>query len=152
MIVENQYLEDIREIWKENNSGYITEESNQMLLNNDKILKIVFLEKNIPARIYCCILEGFPNKIKNIPEKVLYIWEVVTKKDFMGKGIAKKLLNYVLEKFKDYTIYSCIDANNIPSIRLHEKNGFKELYRFLQMENGKTTQHIIFVREAVRDI
>ncbi len=55
MIVENQYLEDIREIWKENNSGYITEESNQMLLNNDKILKIVFLEKNIPARIYCCI-------------------------------------------------------------------------------------------------
>ncbi len=83
---------------------------------------------------------------------MLYIWEVVTKKDFMGKGIAKKLLNYVLEKFKDYTIYSCIDANNIPSIRLHEKNGFKELYRFLQMENGKTTQHIIFVREAVRDI
>ena len=47
MIVENQYLEDIREIWKENNSGYITEESNQMLLNNDKILKIVFLEKNL---------------------------------------------------------------------------------------------------------
>lgn len=32
MIVENQYLEDIKKIWKENNNGYITKESNQMLL------------------------------------------------------------------------------------------------------------------------
>ena len=55
MIVENQYLEDIQKIWEENNSGYITEESNQMLLSNDKILKIVYLEENIPARIYCCV-------------------------------------------------------------------------------------------------
>lgn len=55
MIVENQYLEDIKKIWEENNSGYITEESNQMLLSNDKILKIVYLEENILARIYCCI-------------------------------------------------------------------------------------------------
>ena len=51
MIVENQYLEDIQKIWEENNSGYITEESNQMLLSNDKILKMVYLEENIPARI-----------------------------------------------------------------------------------------------------
>ena len=55
MIVENQYLEDIQKIWEENNSGYITEESNQILVSNDKILKIVYLEENIPARIYCCI-------------------------------------------------------------------------------------------------
>lgn len=53
MIVENQYLEDIQKIWKENNSGYITEESNQMLLRNEKILKVVYLEENVPARIYC---------------------------------------------------------------------------------------------------
>ena len=55
MIVENQYLEDIQKIWKENNSGYISEESNNTLLKNNKILKIVYLEENIPARIYCCI-------------------------------------------------------------------------------------------------
>ena len=53
MIVENQYLEDIQKILKENNSGYITEESNQMLLRNEKILKVVYLEENVPARIYC---------------------------------------------------------------------------------------------------
>ena len=55
MIVENQYLQDIQKIWEENNSGYITEESNQMLLKNEKILKVVYLEENIPARIYCCV-------------------------------------------------------------------------------------------------
>lgn len=55
MIVKNQYLEDIQKIWKENNSGYISEESNNTLLKNNKILKIVYLEENIPARIYCCI-------------------------------------------------------------------------------------------------
>ena len=49
MIVENKYLEDIKRIWKENNSGYITEESNEMLINNDDILKIVYLENNVPA-------------------------------------------------------------------------------------------------------
>ena len=38
MIVENQYLEDIQKIWKENNSGYISEESNNTLLKNNKIL------------------------------------------------------------------------------------------------------------------
>ena len=37
MIVENQYLEDIQKIWEENNSGYITEESNQMLLKKEMI-------------------------------------------------------------------------------------------------------------------
>ena len=55
MIVKNQYLEDIQKIWEENNSGYITEESNQMLLKNEKILKVVYLEENVPARIYCCL-------------------------------------------------------------------------------------------------
>ena len=43
MIVENQYLEDIQKIWKENNSGYISEESNNTLLKNNKILKIVYI-------------------------------------------------------------------------------------------------------------
>ena len=55
MIVENQYLEDIQKIWEENNGGYITEESNQIILKNEKILKVVYLEENVPARIYCCI-------------------------------------------------------------------------------------------------
>ena len=97
MIVENKYLEDIKRIWKENNSGYITEESNEMLINNDDILKIVYLENNVPAG---------------------YI-AVYTKDDFCK-----------LENFKGYKIYSCIAKDNIPSLKLHEKYGFKEAYQF----------------------
>ena len=79
-------------------------------------------------------------------KNVVYIWEVVTRKEFMGRGIAKKLLAYVLDKFNNYTIYSCINVNNIPSIRLHEKYGFKELYRFEEKREDKIKQQIMFVK------
>ena len=81
-----------------------------------------------------------------MPDNVVYIWEVVTRKEFMGRGIAQKLLTYVLDKFNDYTIYSCIDVNNIPSIRLHEKYGFKELYRFEEKNDNKIKNQIMFVK------
>ena len=81
-----------------------------------------------------------------MPENVVYIWEVVTRKEFMGRGIAKKLFAYVLDKFNNHTIYSCINVNNIPSIRLHEKYGFKELYRFEEKEDNKIKQQIMFVK------
>ena len=92
-------------------------------------------------------LEKFPNKIQNMPDKVAYIWEVVTRKEFMGRGIAKKLLTYVLDRFNNYTIYSCIHVNNIPSIRLHEKYGFKELYRFEEKIDNRITNHIMFIKK-----
>ena len=114
----------------------IVEESNEMLINNDDILKIVYLENNVPAgyiAVYTkddfCKLENFPDKIGK-EENVAYIWEIVTDKNYMGKGIASKLMQYVLEKFKGYKIYSCIAKDNIPSLKLHEKYGFKEAYQF----------------------
>lgn len=39
-------------------------------------------------------------------------------------------MQYVLEKFKEYKIYSCVAKNNIPSLKVHEKYGFKEAYQF----------------------
>lgn len=60
----------------------------------------------------------------------------------MGKGIASKLMKYVLEKFKGYKIYSCIAKVNIPSLKLHEKYGFKEAYQFT-----KDKEQIMLVKE-----
>ena len=138
MIVENKYFKDIKRIWKDNHNGFITKESNELLINSDDILKIVYLENNVPAgyvAVYtkddCCKLEDFPDKIDR-NGKVSYIWEIVTDKKYMGKGIASKLMQYVLEKFKGYRIYSCIAKENIPSLKLHEKYGFKEAYQFTQ--------------------
>ena len=136
MIVENKYFKDIKRIWKDNNSGFITEESNEMLINNDDILKIVYLENNVPAGYVAvynkddfCKLEDFQDKIDR-NGNVSYIWEIVTDKKYKGRGIASKLMQYVLEKFKEYKIYSCVAKNNIPSLKVHEKYGFKEAYQF----------------------
>lgn len=138
MIVENKYFKDIKRIWKDNHNGFITKESNELLINSDDILKIVYLENNVPAgyvAVYTkddfCKLEDFPDKIEN-NGNISYIWEIVTDKKYMGKGIASKLMQYVLEKFKGYRIYSCIAKENIPSLKLHEKYGFKEAYQFTQ--------------------
>ena len=136
MIVENKYFKDIKRIWKDNHSGFITEESNEMLINNDDILKIVYLENNVPAGYVAvynkddfCKLEDFPDEIDR-NGNVSYIWEIVTDKKYKGRGIASKLMQYVLEKFKEYKIYSCVAKNNIPLLKLHEKYGFKEAYQF----------------------
>ena len=138
MIVENKYFKDIKRIWKDNHNGFITKESNELLINSDDILKIVYLENNVPAgyvAVYTkddfCKLEDLPDKIEK-NGNISYIWEIVTDKNYMGKGIASKLMQYVLEKFKGYRIYSCIAKENIPSLKLHEKYGFKEAYQFTQ--------------------
>ena len=138
MIVENKYFKDIKRIWKDNHNGFITKESNELLINSDDILKIVYLENNVPAgyvAVYTkddfCKLETFPDKTEK-NGNISYIWEIVTDKKYMGKGIASKLMQYVLEKFKGYRIYSCIAKENIPSLKLHEKYGFKEAYQFTQ--------------------
>ena len=87
--------------------------------------------------------EKIPNKIKNLPNDVAYIWEIVTDKKYAGRGIANKLINYILEKYDNIPIYSCIDTTNIPSLRLHEKNGFKILYNFDKNSGNKLTHHVI---------
>lgn len=150
MIIENDYIDDIQKIWKENNSGYITYESNQMAINDEKMVKIVWRENEITmayAIVYLgkdfCKRDEFPNKIKNMPEKTAYIWEIVTDKNYKGKGIASKLIQYIIEKYKGYYIYSCIDLSNIASLKLHKKYGFKDLYRFDKKYNNKMSSHVM---------
>ena len=155
MIIENDYIEDIQKIWKENNSGYITYESNQIAINDNSMLKIVYRENNVTmayAAIYFgkdfCEKEEFPNKIENMPDKVAYIWEIVTDKKYTGKGIATKLLEYIIEKYKDYSIFSCIDLSNISSLKLHEKSGFVPLYKFEEKENNRVSKHVMMIRNT----
>lgn len=80
MIVENKYLEDIKRIWKENNSGYITKESNEMLIKNNDILKIVYLENEIPAGQQYILKMIFVNqKIFQIKQKKKEMYHIYGK-------------------------------------------------------------------------
>lgn len=44
-----------------------------------------------------------------MPNKIAYIWEILTDKKYSGKGIATQLLKYVVKKYNDYRFYSCIE-------------------------------------------
>lgn len=152
MIIENEYFDDIQKIWKENNNGYISYKSNQITINDNKMLKLVWRENNVTmayVSVYFgkdfCEKEEYPNKIEDMPDKVAYIWEIVTDKKYMGRGIASKLLNYVIERYEDHSIYSCINLNNKASLRLHKKNGFKLLYEFEKEENEKKTKNYVMM-------
>ena len=154
MIIENEYLDDIQKIWKENNNGYITYESNRIAINDNNILKIVYRENDITmayAAIYFgkdfCEKEEYPNKIENMPDKVAYIWEIVTDKKYSGKGIATKVMEYVINKYKDYSIFSCIDLSNISSLKLHNKNGFVPLYEFEEKSNDNVSKYVMMIRK-----
>ena len=156
MIIENAYFDDIQKIWKENNNGYITYESNQMAIKDEKMKQFVWRENDITmayAIVYLgkdfCKKDEYPNQITNMPEKVAYIWEIVTDKNYTGKGIANHLIKYITEKYQDYTIYSCIDLTNIASLKLHEKNGFHILYEFEKRhDDGSISCHGMMVREG----
>lgn len=55
-------------------------------------------------------------------------FEVITKE--RGKGIGEKLLNYLIEKYKDSDIKNItleVKEDNIVAINLYEKYGFKKI-------------------------
>lgn len=62
--------------------------------------------------------------------------------DTRGQGLGKKFLNLVMKNFNCQTgIWSVIDKNNAPSIKIHETLGFK------QVTNPDKQDKIIFVYE-----
>lgn len=153
MVVENSYFEDIQKIWKQNNNGYITKTSNQKAIYDEGMNQFVWRE-NEKTMAYVVVYVGKDfcekdqclNKIKKMGNKVAYIWEIVTDKNYVGRGIASKLIEYIIDKYKGYEIYSCIDINNYSSLKLHEKYGFYTLYEFEKELENKISMHRMLVK------
>ena len=152
MIIENSNYDDIRKLFRENNENYITEWSNEHGIEDQNMLKLVCNEDNISKgyAIICfdknfCEIEEYPNRIENMPENIAYIWEILVDKKYAGQGIGSSLLKYAIEKFPKHTFYSCIEKENIASIKLHKKFGFKEIYDFIgEPFNNKIPNEIMF--------
>ena len=152
MIIENSNYDDIRNLFRENNEDYITEWSNEHGIEDQNMLKLVWKVDNVAKgyAIICfdknfCEIEEYPNRIENMPENIAYIWEILVDKKYAGQGIGSSLLKYAIEKFPKHTFYSCIEKENIASIKLHEKFGFKEIYNFVgEPFNNKIPNEIMF--------
>lgn len=62
------------------------------------------------------------------------------KPDWVGKGLGKKMLDYLINKGKDKgitSILASISSLNQPSIRFHQRNGFIECGRFKNIGEKK---------------
>lgn len=66
-IVENECLEEIRKIWIENNSGYIGNNCNLRSINDNNMLKVVYVKRIMMyvAMQYYILKKIFVN-LKNI--------------------------------------------------------------------------------------
>lgn len=130
-IVENECLEEIRKIWLENNRGYIGNNCNLRSIKDNNMLKVV-----CKTDTDVCELEKYPNYIKDMPKKTIYMWEMVTSKNYLKEGVASKIYDYIKTKFNDYTIYATIDEKNIPSLNLHIKEKFIPIYNFYKEDEN----------------
>ena len=152
MILKNSNYNDIRSLFEDNNENYITKWSNEYGIKDEKMLKLICIEDNIPKgyAIICfdrnfCKIEEYPNKINNMPNKIAYIWEILVDKKYAGQGIGSLLLKYAIDKFPEHSFYSCIEKENVASIKLHEKFGFKAIYDFIgEPFNNKIPNEIMF--------
>lgn len=133
MILENVFLKELKEIFKDNKQDYVWDET---AIDSD-MLKVVFVENNVPLG-YAVVYfgkdfienEGYDISIDNLKDMTAYIFQIITKKGYENRGIATEIITYITKKLEDYEIYSCVDVTNIPSLRCHEKCGFKKIIKF----------------------
>ena len=156
MIIENSKYDAIRKLFEENNAGFITKASNDEGIENQSMETFLLEEEGI-AKAYAiicfdrnfCELDDYPNQIENMPEKSAYVWEVLTGRNYLGKGYATQLLQYVIQKYPDYTFYSCVDEKNKASMKLHTKFGFQPIYSFFYEMKPKTFEKEIMLERKV---
>jgi len=67
---------------------------------------------------------GFIPSLKNKNEGFI---QIIIAPKFMGKGIARNAENLFVAKYHLKKLYATIDKTNGPSIKFHEKIGFKKL-------------------------
>ena len=111
MIVENQYTEQLIDIFDNNNQNYVSDREE----TQNGFLNVVYVENDTPLGygvVYFgkdfCEREEYPIRLDNIKDDSIYISQTVTKKGFENKGIGTAITKYIVDKFSDRQyIYLC---------------------------------------------
>ena len=139
MIKQGDFKKEIKRIYNSSSKQYITSQSNDIAIGDPDMRKYVYIDDNTAEVVgYISMYEKsdfiekeeFDVKINNIRKDSVYIWEVGTMKGHEGKGIASQLIKEITELYPNRDIYSCVECENIPSLRIHEKNGFRQVKSF----------------------
>lgn len=132
-IKKNYKLDELINIFNENNQGFVYDKNS---ITNEEFIKYVCVEGELPIGYLVlypksdfAIKDDYDIKVK-IPKNSIYIWHIITRKGYEGRGVAKKLINFLKNEYKNYNIYSIIDEHNIKSKKLHESLGFLPVDKF----------------------
>jgi len=141
MIIKNQYIDQLTEIFDDNNQNFVFDRRS---INDRSMDKIVYVVDERPVAYVItykgadfCQKEGYPVIIKGVNKNSIYIWHMIVRKEFSGRGIGTEMLNYIIKNNSDSDIYSCVDINNIASMKCHEKAGFRQFNTFSKEHYGK---------------
>jgi RimJ/RimL family protein N-acetyltransferase len=154
MVIKNDNLEQVKEIYNSSDKKYISSSSNDKAIMDKDMVNYLYYEEGKNFSIcYVTVYEKsdfitkeeFDVEINDIKENSIYIWEVGTRKGYEGRGIATKLLKYVISCYPNRDIYSCIDIENVASKRVHEKLGFKPVNSFIG-DFFSDEEHYVIVR------
>ena len=134
MEIKKDYkLNDLIDIFNENNQGFVFDKSS---ITSNEFIRYVYVENEEPLGYLVlypksdfAIKENYDIKV-SIPENSIYIWHIITKKGHERKGVAKTLINFLKNVYKNFNIYSIVDENNSPSNHLHKSLGFLPVDKF----------------------
>ncbi len=132
-IKKNYKLAELIKIFNENNQGFVYDKNS---ITSEEFIKYVCVENKQPIGYLVlypksdfAIKDGYDIEV-TIPENSIYIWHLITKKGYEGRGVAKTLINFLKNEYRDYNIYSIIDEHNTRSKKLHEALGFLPVDKF----------------------
>ena len=150
IIKENFLLSELENIFEGNNQNFICDKD---CIFDDTFLKVVAVESGHAVGYAVVYIgndfiqkENYPLDL-TIKKNSAYIWNCVTKKGFENKGIQTEIFNYIKNKFSHLDIYSVIDITNIPTTRLHNKIGFKEVVNFSKKHKGVLAHYKLLLLE-----
>ena len=150
VVKKEVFIEELKQIFDEQKAANVFDST---ALKSKDFVRYVCLFQDIPlgyAAVYphanFMEKEGVNVKFKPEPNSV-YIWHVVVKKAFEGKGVASLLIDSVLEDYVDRPIYSVIEEMNTPSIMMHSRAGFKPFAKFKRRFGDQVASLVLMKRK-----
>ena len=145
-IIKNYKLDECIKIFENNHKRFVFDKSS---ITDPIYTKYVCIENGEPigyAVVYppndFIAREQFACNYISEPDSI-YIWHIVVHSAHCGKGVGKFINDAILADYKGRPIYCAIDKNNLPSLHLHQKQGFAIVAEFTQMFHGNMTTFAI---------
>lgn len=138
-VLKNVNLEEVRKIYNSSTKEFISEQSNNEAVTDENMENYLYYLDDVKEAVgYITIYtksdfieqEEFDVDL-DVKQGSVYIWEIGTKKGYEGKGIATSLVKYIINIYSNVDIYSVVDVENIGSVKIHEKLGFKPVESFV---------------------